>query len=99
MHHLLLGISSFNFSQADQKNRYRGFADMFPLKNPLLNKRLKMITMEEFVNREGGPQGQVPIPEHLRGKVHASADHCDKRKQSKFVPEMTFNGIFFQLFH
>lgn len=39
--------------------------------------------MEEFVEREGGPDGQVPIPEKMREDVMRSANHCDKRKSSE----------------
>jgi hypothetical protein len=71
------------FTQADAKNLFRGFADFFPLHTKEFQKRVKIISMEEFVRREGGPAGRVPIPEALREGVTNSAEHCDKRKESK----------------
>ena len=44
--------------------------------------------MEEFVKREGGPNGRVPIPESMRVNVTNSAAHCDKRKKSKLKPSL-----------
>ena len=38
--------------------------------------------MEEFLKREGGDQGQFPIPEQNRTKTMISATGCDKRKKS-----------------
>eukprot|EP00980_Cylindrotheca_fusiformis_P003054 scaffold713_cov131-Cylindrotheca_fusiformis.AAC.12 len=66
--------------RADNANVHRGFADFFNLGTPEFAKRLKTITMEEFVKREGGPDGQVPIPEEMRENVLNNAQHCDKRK-------------------
>jgi hypothetical protein len=71
------------FAQADAKNVHRGFADFFPLHTEEFRKRVKIISMEEFVRREGGPDGRVPIPEALREGVINSAEHCDKNKESK----------------
>jgi hypothetical protein len=68
---------------ADKANKHRGFADFFPLHTAEFQKRVKIITMEEFVKREGGPDGVAPIPEAMRKGVLASAEHCDKMKASK----------------
>lgn len=62
---------------------HRGFADFFNLEAPEFAKRLKTISMEEFIKREGGANGRVPIPEEMRENVMNSAHHCDKRKASK----------------
>lgn len=70
------------FQQADKENKHRGFADFFPLDTPEFAKRIKTITMEEFVKREGGPNGRVPVPEAMRANVENSAAYCDKRKKS-----------------
>ena len=69
--------------RADKENIHRGFADFFPLHTDEFQKRVKIITMEEFVEREGGPDGVATIPEEMRKDVLASADHCDKRKGSE----------------
>jgi hypothetical protein len=39
--------------------------------------------MEEFIKREGGLGGRVPIPPAMVENVTASAVHCDKRQNSK----------------
>ena len=62
---------------------HRGFADFFPLHTEKFRKRVNIISMEEFIRREGGPDGRVPIPEALREGVINSAEHCDKNKASK----------------
>jgi hypothetical protein len=62
---------------------FRGFADFFPLHTEEFGKRVNIISMEEFVKREGGADGHAPIPPATRDDVINSADHCDKREQSK----------------
>lgn len=47
-------------------------------------KRLKVISMEEFIKREGGKDGRLPIPEDKRAAVEGAADHCDKRTRSTY---------------
>ena len=69
--------------RADKDNVFRGFADFFPLDDIEFNKRVKIITMEEFVKREGGPNGRASIPPEMMSNVTASATHCDKRANSK----------------
>lgn len=39
--------------------------------------------MKEFIEREGGPNGRVPIPPEMVENVTASADHCDKLGRHK----------------
>jgi hypothetical protein len=68
---------------ADKENKQRGFADFFPLDAPEFAKRVKTISMAEFLQREGGLDGRVPIPDGMRQKVMESAEVCDKRKKSK----------------
>ncbi|KAL3920089.1 MAG: hypothetical protein SGILL_003436 [Bacillariaceae sp.] len=68
---------------ADKENKQRGFADFYPLDTPEFAKRVKTITTEEFIKREGGPEGRVPIPAESRENVANSAEFCDKRKKSK----------------
>lgn len=38
--------------------------------------------MEEFIKREGGPNGRVPVPPSMLQNVTAGAVHCDKRGNS-----------------
>jgi hypothetical protein len=68
---------------ADKENKQRGFADFYPLEVPEFAKRVKTISMAEFIKREGGPDGRVPIPDKLRQNVTNGAEVCDKRKKSK----------------
>jgi len=64
-------------------NKFRGFADFFPLQDPEFAKRAKVISMEEFIKRVGGPNGRVPIPPEMVENVTASASHCDKLAKSQ----------------
>eukprot|EP00538_Stauroneis_constricta_P012709 CAMPEP_0119555404 /NCGR_PEP_ID=MMETSP1352-20130426/7633_1 /TAXON_ID=265584 /ORGANISM="Stauroneis constricta, Strain CCMP1120" /LENGTH=1158 /DNA_ID=CAMNT_0007602161 /DNA_START=358 /DNA_END=3834 /DNA_ORIENTATION=+ len=67
---------------ADLEHIHRGFADFFPLHTAEFQKRVKVISMEEFVKQEGGPDGIAPIPDAMRENVMHSVKHCDKRKAS-----------------
>jgi hypothetical protein len=69
-------------SQADSDNIFRGFADFFPLDDSEFGKRVKIITMEEFIKREGGPDGRASIPAAMVKNVTASAVHCNFRANS-----------------
>jgi hypothetical protein len=67
----------------DTASRYRGFADFFPLDTPTFQQQVKVISFTEFLQREQhspvlGPNDHTPSYETLL----ASADHCDKRKNS-----------------
>jgi hypothetical protein len=68
---------------ADKQNKQRGFADFFPLETPEFLRRVKTISMAEFIKREGGPDGRVPIPEAMQKNVVSSAELCDKRQKSQ----------------
>ena len=39
--------------------------------------------MEEFLEREGGKDGRLPIPEATKDVVLNAASHCEKREKSK----------------
>jgi GDP-fucose protein O-fucosyltransferase len=69
--------------RADKENVFRGFADFFPLADTEFNKRVKIITMAEFIRREGGPDGRAPIPTGMLDNVMGAADHCDYRGSDK----------------
>lgn len=71
------------FLQADTENKFRGFADFFPLYSQEFKKRVKIISTEEFVKKEGGPGGKAPTPESMRVKILHSMENCDKREKSK----------------
>ena len=61
---------------------HRGFGDFFPLDTVEFQKRLNVISMEEFVKREGGADGRLPIPADKREAVVDAADKCDRRPKS-----------------
>lgn len=68
---------------ADKGHKERGFADFFSMDTPEFAKKVKMISTAEFIKREGGPDGRVPIPEDMRENVTNSAEVCVKRKKAK----------------
>lgn len=68
---------------ADKDHKQRGFADFFPLETPEFAKRIKTISTEEFIKREGQSDGRVPIPSSMRENVTNSAKVCENRKKSK----------------
>jgi hypothetical protein len=39
--------------------------------------------MEEFLEREGGKDGRLPIPEATKEIVLNAASHCEKKEKSK----------------
>lgn len=63
-------------------NKYRGFADFFPLHTPEFAKQVKIISMAEFIEREGGPNGLATVPDAMLKNVTGSKIHCDKRQAS-----------------
>lgn len=67
----------------DKGKRQRGFADFFPLQTAEFQKRLTIISFEEFIRREGGKDGRVPIPEDKRLAVTSAAQSCENRKKSE----------------
>lgn len=67
---------------ADKKNMYRGVTDFYNLDSELLKKRLKIMSFKEFIEKEGGPNGRLPIPEHLIEGVLAASERCDNERNS-----------------
>jgi hypothetical protein len=65
----------------DSASRHRGFADFFPLQTAAFQSRVKVISFAEFLEREGGEHGRLPVPEAHREAVTAAADHCEHRKK------------------
>lgn len=60
-----------------QGSKHRGFGDFFPLNSAEFQKRVNVISMEEFLARN-----VVTIPPEQKTAILAAADHCDKRKLS-----------------
>lgn len=67
----------------DPKRKQRGFRDFFPVQSESFNRHLPVITAAEFLRREGGPDGQVPIPAKMREEVLKVQSHCEHRAKSK----------------
>jgi len=67
----------------DKRHRERGFADFFSLGTSEFAKKVKIISTTEFIKREGGPDGRVPVPEGMRENVMNSAEVCVKMKKEK----------------
>ena len=65
------------------KPRHKGFADFIPIESAYFQKRLPVISFEDFIKKEGGVDGQFPIPDSIRESVQRAADACDKRAKSK----------------
>lgn len=66
----------------DPKNLYRGISDFFPVMSESAQKRVKVISFEDFINAEGGPDGKLTIPDHLIEKVLGASEFCDNDKKS-----------------
>jgi hypothetical protein len=64
----------------DTASRHRGFADFFPIHTASFQSRIKVISFEEFLKREGGETGRLPVPADIRTAVTDAADHCEHRK-------------------
>jgi len=73
--------------QKDSKEKHKGFGDFFPLYTEEFHKRVPIITMQQFLNLEGGNDGQFPIPEDARDDILRTAPECDKRAKSDIACE------------
>jgi hypothetical protein len=63
----------------------RSFSNFFALQNPELLKKVPIITTEEFLRREGGKDGQFPMPNENRTKLLNVQDSCQYRMKSAFA--------------
>eukprot|EP00554_Chaetoceros_debilis_P012580 CAMPEP_0194115626 /NCGR_PEP_ID=MMETSP0150-20130528/24183_1 /TAXON_ID=122233 /ORGANISM="Chaetoceros debilis, Strain MM31A-1" /LENGTH=591 /DNA_ID=CAMNT_0038806157 /DNA_START=97 /DNA_END=1868 /DNA_ORIENTATION=- len=66
----------------DKEEKHKGFADFYNLYSDEFQHRVKIISTEEFITREGGEDGQFPILESKREEVLKSSIECDKRAKS-----------------
>jgi hypothetical protein len=68
----------------DGEERHRGFADFYPIHTAEFQKRVKTMTMEEFIQREGlGPNARFPVPADLKERVVSASAICDERPASE----------------
>lgn len=64
--------------------RHHGFADFLDLEHPALRNKVEMISMTEFLEREGGGK-MFTLPPGEEGKViKNSADHCFYMEKSNY---------------
>ena len=70
----------------DAASRHRGFADFFPIHTPQFQAQVKVISFEEFLQRQtGGDMASNPLAptaEQLPA-LQKAADHCDKRDKAE----------------
>ena len=78
----------------DRANRYRGFADFFPIHTAAFQKRVPVITFEEFLQQEhNNNNNNLPIPDDIKDHVLEAADHCDKRDKSSASCKYVFEYL------
>ncbi len=83
-HSLILEYMLY-FKKHDAKEKHKGFADFYNLQSKEFQDRVKIISMEEFIKREGGEDGQFTIDDDMRDDVMATAKECDRRKKSTLL--------------
>ena len=85
------------------KHKERSFADFFPLHTPEFRKRLKIITMSDFITQQGSTKGFLSLPSGENGTaIRNAAIHCEIRAKSPrscftlngFLESMAYNPSF-----
>mmetsp|Transcript_15036 Transcript_15036/g.33517 ORF Transcript_15036/g.33517 Transcript_15036/m.33517 type:complete len:588 (-) Transcript_15036:533-2296(-) len=66
----------------DKNKRGRGFADFYPLDNPGFKQYVTTISTEEYLKREGGKNGRLPMSDVNAPRLTNIKDGCEKRKKS-----------------
>jgi len=64
----------------DTKKKHRNVGDFYPLDK--WRQKLKVISTEEFLRREGGPNGRMPINDTIKERVLAANEVCEFRHKS-----------------
>jgi GDP-fucose protein O-fucosyltransferase len=65
------------------ETKHRGFADFYPIHTAQFQKRVKTMSMEQFIELEGvGPNARFPVPDELKDKVVKTSALCDKKHDS-----------------
>mmetsp|Transcript_5995 Transcript_5995/g.7636 ORF Transcript_5995/g.7636 Transcript_5995/m.7636 type:complete len:605 (+) Transcript_5995:30-1844(+) len=77
----------------DKGSKHRGFGDFFPIHEEAFKRKLEVISMEEFLKREGGDDGQFPIPEDDREQLFKSSVGCDKKAKSDIACDPIFDYL------
>jgi hypothetical protein len=65
----------------DEKKKERGFADFFPIHTFNFNRKVPVLTLEDFLRLEGGSDGVAPIPDNLRDTILKLQKHCVPRRK------------------
>jgi hypothetical protein len=77
----------------DKKEKHKNFGDFFNLQDEMFQKRINVITMQEFLEREGGSDGRYPVPEDDKEDVLKSSLECDQRAKSKYFDHLPFRNF------
>lgn len=64
----------------DTKKKHRNVGEFYPTDK--WRERLDVITTEEFLRREGGPEGRMPIDPAIKERVMAATQVCEFRRKS-----------------
>jgi GDP-fucose protein O-fucosyltransferase len=73
-------------------NRYRGFADFFPIHTERFQSRVKVITFSEFLATSGLAPTMDDDPV-LYQQLQNAADHCDQRAKSESSCQPVFDWM------
>ena len=65
----------------DKNKKQRGFADFFPIHTEKFYRRVPVISTAEFLRREGGPDGVIPIPDEKREAILKVQSECVRRSK------------------
>lgn len=77
----------------DKAQKYKGFGDFFPIETEHFQQRLPVISFAEFLKREGGPTGRLPVPEANRTSVEATAQVCEHMKRFENHCDNAYNYL------
>ena len=66
-------------------NSFTNYNFYFVFEGENIRKHLKIISMEEFIRREGGENGRFPLPPQARKKITRVSNNCVRKKRSKYL--------------
>eukprot|EP00574_Skeletonema_japonicum_P000644 CAMPEP_0201741772 /NCGR_PEP_ID=MMETSP0593-20130828/46982_1 /ASSEMBLY_ACC=CAM_ASM_000672 /TAXON_ID=267983 /ORGANISM="Skeletonema japonicum, Strain CCMP2506" /LENGTH=594 /DNA_ID=CAMNT_0048236111 /DNA_START=117 /DNA_END=1902 /DNA_ORIENTATION=+ len=79
--------------QSGKGAKHHGFADFLDLEHPALRNKVKMISMTDFLEREGGGK-MFTLPSGQEGKlIKNAADHCFYIAKSNHSCEAIYNFL------
>jgi hypothetical protein len=77
----------------DADKKERGFADFFPIHTLNFNKLVPVISLEEFLRLEGGPDGLAPIPDNMKDSILKLQKQCHPRKKDPLYCGLMFDFL------